>query len=400
MKFYLVGIKGAGMCALANILIDLGYEVNGCDFEKEYFTDKKLNIKIDDITNFKIDNKFTYVIGNAFKNSCYIKYIEHFYDYPEFLEKFFRMSKIAISGTHGKTTTTSFISQLTNKNVNVLCGDGTGIGNKEADYFILEACEYKNHFLNYTNKILLINNIELDHPDFFNNIDEVIISFQKAANNSQIVILNGDCDNCLKIKHYNKITFGTKKENDIIFKYDNELLTIYFYGTKYEINILLGIHNIYNYVSSFIICKLIDTDDDIIIENTKNIKLPNRRQEISYINNAIIVDDYAHHPTEIKMTLNYFKNKYDKKINVLFQPHTFSRTKFFLNEFIESLSIADDVYILDIFSSVRENGKGNILLENTNFKKYDNSILEGIKNSDEIYIFMGAGDVNNLIKNL
>ncbi len=398
MKFYLVGIKGSGMCALANILIDLGYEVSGCDFDKEYFTDKKLNVKIDNIEDFSIAKSYTVIVGNSFKDSKYIKEITNYYDYPEFIEKFFRMKKISISGTHGKTTTTSFISQLTNKDINVLCGDGTGIGVPCSEYLVLEACEYKDTFLNYTNEILLINNIELDHPDYFKSIDSVILSFQKAANNSKIVLINGDCLNCRRIKHYNVITFGKDEFNDIVFDYHNSLLKIYFYGCKVEININLGIHNIYNYVASYIICKLIDTDGNVINQKTKKLKLPTRRQDIYNLGNAIVVDDYAHHPTEIKATLNDLRSKYKRKIIVFFQPHTFSRTNYFRDDFIKSLSIADEVYILDIFSSVRERGYGNLLLENTCFKKFNEDLLHDIHNETNLYVFMGAGDINNLLK--
>lgn len=402
MIFYLVGIKGVGMCSLSSVLVELGHKVIGCDFNNDFFTTNliKEEVIIEEINNITINNEYTYIIGNAFKNSEYVKTIKNtceYYDYPYFIEKFFRMAKISISGTHGKTTTTSFISQLSNKNINILCGDGYGRANREAQYLVLEACEYKNHFLEYTNKILLINNIELDHPDYFKNIEDVIKSFQKAAVNSQIVIVNGDDENCKKIKHYNLITFGMNDYNDIKFNYNKNVVTIAFYGNSYIFDIELGLHNIYNFVASFIICKLIDSDDDYIKNNIINLKLPKRRLEKYIINNTIIYDDYAHHPTEISSTLSYLKNYYnDKKIIVLFQPHTYSRTKVLLNEFIKSLSIADEVYILDVFSSIREQGEGNLLLEQTNFTKYNNDLLKSINNKN-VYIFMGAGDINKLI---
>lgn len=402
MKFYLVGIKGVGMCALANILLELGYFVKGCDFLDNFMTSKLLKkIEVENINNLKYDNKYTYIIGNAFKNSSYIECLDNYncYDYPDFIEKFFRMPKISISGTHGKTTTTSFISQLTNKNINLLCGDGSSKASKQSDYLVLEACEYKDTFLNYTNKILLINNIELDHPDYFKNIDEVITSFQKAAYNSQIVIVNGDDVNCSKIEHYNKIKFGMNDENDIKFIYENNVVTIMFYGNNYTFILDFGLYNIYNFVAAFIICKLLDTDDLYLNEQTKKLFLPQRRLNKYTINKAIIYDDYAHHPTEIKKTLLYLKDTYkDRKIILFFQPHTYSRTKIFLNDFISALSIAHETYILDVFSSIREKGDGNLLLDNSNFNKFDDKILKEIKYTDNIYVFMGAGDINKLIK--
>ncbi|MFI3252264.1 MAG: cyanophycin synthetase [bacterium] len=408
MKYYLVGIKGAGMASLSNILFDLGHEVRGCDFNKVFFTDKKINneIIIDSFDSILIDNDYIYIIGNAYKTHEIRGLVNNCVDYTIFIETFFKMEKIAISGTHGKTTTTSFLSQITNKEANVLSGDGNGKGNKNASYLILEACEYKNHFLNYTNKILLINNIEYDHPDFFNNINEVIMSFQRCANNSEVLVVNGDCTNCLKIKHFNKIRFGMKNYNDIKFLYkqfkSNIVLTIYFYGNKEEIILpILAKHNIYNYVGAFILSKLIDSSDEYILEKSKTISLPSRRQEITKKGNSIIVDDYAHHPTEIKNTLEYLKEYYDDyEVVVLFQPHTYSRTDSFIDDFITSLSIANEVYILDVFSSVRETGEENNLLNKTKFEKFDEKILEEIGIKKKVYVFMGAGDVNNLINQI
>lgn len=411
MKFYLVGIKGAGMCSLSNILYDLGHEIRGCDYSKKFYTDNMINdnVTVDKIDSIYYDNDFTYIIGNAYKISDISKNIKenyNYYDYPEFIENFFRIPKISISGTHGKTTTTSFLSQITNIDVNVLCGDAKGIGNKNAKYMILEACEYQNHFLSYTNKILLINNIEHDHPDFFDSIKEVLDSFQIAANNSNILVINGDCKNCLKIKHLNMITFGQNDYNDIIFKYDisekETKVSIAFYGNNIKIKLpLVSNHNVYNYVGAYIISKLIDTKDDYIKEKSLNIKLPKRRMQTTFYGNSIIIDDYAHHPTEIKSTLTSIKqiyNEYD--VVVLFQPHTYSRTISFKDEFIKSLKIADETYILDVFSSVREQGNGNILLEEKTFKYFDKKILSEIGVNKKVYVFMGAGDINNIIKEI
>ncbi len=410
MKFYFIGIKGAGMCSLSNILYDLSYEIRGSDYCKDYFTSFKLksDIIIDNIDESLISSDFIYIIGNAFKNHTIVDQIKlkgcTYYNYPSFIQEFFNIPKISISGTHGKTTTTSFISQLVNCDINVLCGDGYGRGSVDAKYLLLEACEYKDHFLNYTNKILLINNIEYDHPDYFINLNHVIDSFQKAANNSQILIINGDCSNCNKIKHSNILRFGIKDNNDITFKYsikrNNTLVTINFYQNIIDIELpLLTKHNVYNYVAAYIISKLIDIKDDVLINKSKLLKLPSRRMNIYNYKNSILVDDYAHHPTEIKSTILSLKQLYSNyKIIVFFQPHTYSRTNSLLNNFIESLSLADDVYILDVFSSVREYGNENLLLLNSTFNKFNNEILNDIGFNKEIYIFMGAGDVNNLMK--
>ena len=124
--------------------------------------------------------------------------------YNEFIGNIKNKELLCISGTHGKTTTTSFIYQLANNNVSAIIGDGTGYSNINNKYLAVESCEYQNHFLKYFPKLGIILNMELDHPDFFSNIKDVIKSFQNFANNSEIVLINGDDKNSKKIKHKNK----------------------------------------------------------------------------------------------------------------------------------------------------------------------------------------------------
>jgi UDP-N-acetylmuramate--alanine ligase len=190
MHFYFVGIKGTGMSALANILVDLGYKVSGVDYNKKYFTEATFSqsIVVENFDNYHLDEKYFYIIGNAFKLADITEEIKelgyHFEYYPSFLENFFKMKKIGVSGSHGKTTTTAFAHQLIKEDINVLIGDGTGRGNKDSKYFLFEACEYQNHFLSYTFDYLVILNIDYDHPDFFKNMSEYSFAFQKAALNS------------------------------------------------------------------------------------------------------------------------------------------------------------------------------------------------------------------------
>ena len=178
MKFYLIGIKGAGMSALANILSDLGHTVYGVDYNKKYFTEAtfRSSIVCYSFEEFVLNSDYFYIIGNAFKLSEFsAKIIDGDYCYayyPEFLESFFNMPKIGVCGSHGKTTTTCFASRLISKPINVLVGDGTGRGNLDAKYFLFEACEYQNNFLKFNYEYLVVLNIDYDHPDFFSSPSE------------------------------------------------------------------------------------------------------------------------------------------------------------------------------------------------------------------------------------
>ena len=172
MEFYLVGIKGAAMSSLANILVDLGHSVSGVDYEKKHFTQANLRsfIHIEKFEDVTLDKRYFYIIGNAFKlHELSLKIIKdyNYSYYPDFINNFFNMKKIGISGSHGKTTTTSLIGQMSNKMITTLSGDSCGFGKKDSEYFVFEACEYQNTFLNYDMDYLVILNIDYDHPDFF-----------------------------------------------------------------------------------------------------------------------------------------------------------------------------------------------------------------------------------------
>jgi UDP-N-acetylmuramate-alanine ligase len=117
------------------------------------------------------------------------------------------MKKVGVCGSHGKTTTTFFASQLIDKKINALIGDGSGFGNQESEYLLFEACEYQNNFLKYTYDYLVILNIDYDHPDYFKNANEYLYAFQKAALNTSFLVVNNDDNNCKKIVHKNKILF-------------------------------------------------------------------------------------------------------------------------------------------------------------------------------------------------
>lgn len=418
-KFHLVGIKGTGMTSLASILQDLGYYVTGSDYEEDYFTSKvlkerKIKVLLFDKNNI-VDNT-TYI-----SSSCYLEDNEEikeildknyplFY-YHDFLEYFFKGIRIGVSGSHGKTTTTTFLANFF-PSATYLIGDGTGSGIKDYKYFIYEACEYKNHFLSYSNDYLIINNIDLDHPDFFKTIEDVVSSFQKAANKSKSIIVNGDDENCLKIKHSNVTTFGLKDHNDIRAR----ILQKYNYGYDLEIYIngqekiytyylpFPGLYMIYNFLAAFTTCFLNGLDLDLIQSKLLTFKNAKRRmEEISYYDN-VLIDDYAHHPTEIKALIKAVRQKYPtKKVVVLFQPHTYSRTILLAEDFKNTFIDVDEFYIDHTFTSKRENFNDElekkVLDIFNNGKKFTNNTTEYLKKyRNSVIIFLGAGNINKYIQ--
>ena len=248
MKYYLVGIKGTGMSALAKLLKDQGNEVVGSDVIEHYFTEDSLIEKGITIKNFdenNIDSDYFYIIGNAFNDenievkTIKINQYQYMY-YHDFIGKMLNKKTIACCGTHGKTTTTYFLTRMLDKKCNYIIGDGDGKG-YDNELLVLEACEYKKHFLSYHPELLIINNIELDHTDFYKSIKELINAFQLAANNSKIILANGDDKNVNKIKHSNKITYGFKKNNDIVIKILSTTTKGYYIQVKYQVNYYLHV---------------------------------------------------------------------------------------------------------------------------------------------------------------
>ena len=395
------------MSALANILVDLGHDVSGVDYNKKYFTEAafRKSIKVESFDNYMLNEEYFYIVGNAFKLSDITEKIVElnyqFQYYPQFLETFFTMKKIGIAGSHGKTTTTFFTSQLINNPINALVGDGTGFGNKDAEYFLFEACEYQNHFLNYTYDILVILNIDYDHPDYFKNANEYLYAFQKAALNTTVLLVNNDDLNCKKVVHKNKITFGFNPNSDIVLKILKNNLCITFDTEEYMLPfIFYGKHMAYNLAAAFIVSFLVKSEASEIIKKVNDLKLPLRRfTEYMVKSNLILINDYAHHPTEIKAFILMARNKYPNyKLVVIYQGHTFSRTNAFLEEYVKVLELADEIFIMPIFSSVREEEHDEWLLLNksTKFKKYSRGIKESLLDqSNTIIAFLGAGDIDN-----
>lgn len=417
MKYYLVGIKGTGMSSLACILKDMGNVVTGSDVKEHFFTEKSLdekNITYEEFTD-EVTNEYFYVISSAYdiNNIVVKKIINENYNYMyyhEFIEFFFKKKKIGICGSHGKTTTTKVIAKvLEDKNICYLSGDSSGKGTKNYEYFVLEACEYKNHFLSYTYDYLIMTNIDYDHPDYFKNKDDYLQAFQEVSKKTKCLIANGDDENIKRIKHKNKITYGFNYDNDYVIYSINKYKNGYFISIvnrekEEKLYIpLFGKHNILNVVASYVLVDLLKID----VQFQKKIyefKLPKRRmEEVKYKSN-ILICDYAHHPTEIKALIEAILEKYEKEIIIIFQPHTYSRTLALKEDFRKCFEKAKKLYIMNTFISREQydqNKEREVKKVFSFFDDYDEKVYLSLKKeTNKVILFLGAGTVDKEMEKL
>ena len=420
--YHFVGIKGAGMSSLAQIMHDLGHEVQGSDIEKYVFTEVALKNKGIKILPFSADNiheGMVVIQGNAFPDTHeeIVRAHELKVDvirYHDFLGQVINQyTSVAVTGAHGKTSTTGLLSHVMNgdKKTSFLIGDGTGMGLSGSDYFAFEACEYRRHFLSYHPDYAIMTNIDFDHPDYFKDIDDVASAFQEMANNvKKAVIAWGDDEHLRSLKADVPIYYyGLSKDDDVYA--DNIQITengtqfdVYINGEYYDqfLTPQFGNHNVQNALAVITISYLEKMDVNNIKEALETFSGVKRRFNETFVSKQVLVDDYAHHPREISATIETARKKYpNKDVVAVFQPHTFSRTQAFLDEFADSLSKADHVFLCEIFGSIRENTgeltiqdlinriDGSVLIDENSIdvlEKFDNAVI----------LFMGAGDIQKI----
>ena len=369
MKYYCIGIKGSGMATLAEILFDLGHEVSGYDDYKEHkFTQEGLDkrgIKIyyDSTHDIPKDTIVTY--SKAFSidhpeikrvKSLGLKIIA----YNELLGKLSSEFKtIGVSGTHGKTTTSTMISHVLGetKGCNYFIGDGSGFADRKNELFTLESCEFNRHFLAYHPYYAIVTNIELEHTECYKDIDEIIKTFEEFANKAHYVIACGDDKNVRKMNLKNNVTYyGFDDCNDVVCKN----VTLDENGSKFDVYIkgelyghfdipLFGNHMILNALACITVCNMEGVDTEKIHSLLHTFKNAKRRFKEKKFGSVVTIDDYAHHPTEIRVTIESARQKYpNKEIVAVFLPNTYSRTKALMSDFISALKTADKAYVMDI----------------------------------------------------
>lgn len=427
MKYYFLGIKGAGMSALALILNDLGYQVIGYDDEKEHqFTEDKLiarGIEIFTDNSYTLDKDTIVVRSTAIKeehpeilkaNELELKIVE----YNEMLGKVANMfDLVTVAGCHGKTTTTSLLSHvLTNLGgCNYLIGDGNGYASKENRKFIIEACEYYRHFLVYEPSYAIITNIELDHVDYFKDMQDVIDAYSEYANKTEKMIIACGDDPYTHLLDTNKPIFyyGIAEDNDIVAK-DLEYTSD---GISFDVFVednyyghfdlpFYGKHMVLNSLAVIGVCYYERVDAKELAKHMKTFKGAGRRAEETIIGETIMVDDYAHHPTEVKALIKGMRQKYpDKKIVAVFQPHTYSRTEEFTESLANVLNRADKAYVMDIYPAREKQedypdvSSKNIidLLENGDSIS-DDTWDKLVSDKDSVILFMSPKQITTIME--
>lgn len=356
------------MAALAIMLFDLGKEVMGSDLDRYFFTQDELEKKGIKILSFDPENikeDYTVIIGNAFlddfpevvaaKNKgckCY--------RYHEFLGELLEgYTSIAIAGSHGKTTTTAMVAQMMSKfkNTGYLIGDGEGYLKDDSEYLCIEADEFRRHFLAYRPNYAIINNIEIDHIDYFKDDDDYLAAYQSFVENvKDAVFYWGDDEKCrmLDIK-VPSFSFGLREDNDFVATdiYEDEDGTSFslFFKDNFIYNFHLpfvGRHLLIDALGAISLGVVLCYTPSMIESALMHFESPKRRFKVDEIKDVIFIDDYAHHPTEVKVTLEACRLRYPtRKIVAIFKPHRASRVLYFADEFAKALSIADDVYLLE-----------------------------------------------------
>ena len=391
-KIHMIGIGGVSMSGIAEILVNFGFEVTGSNnVESEttrklqkagikiFIEHKKDNIADQDIVVYsaaiKQDNPE--LIAAAEKN---IPTIER----ADFLGELTRCFKdtITVSGTHGKSTTTSmvslcFLEALKDPSIQVGADIRNINGNYKvgnSEYFIIEACEYVESFLKFSPKSEIILNIDNDHLDYFKNFENIKNAFKKYVEllpDNGLLVVNGDDKNALELINYTNastLTYGITNKNTDFFAvnivFDNDgfpEFDVYskdkFYG-RIKLSIP-GMHNVLNALGCIALCDYYGINYETIKNALLKFTGAIRRFEFKgKVNGASIYDDYGHHPTEIVATAKALMNKKYNKSWVVFQPHTYSRTKNLLEDFAKALLNFDNIIILDIYAAREKNTYG------------------------------------------
>ncbi len=408
------------MSTLACILHDLGNTVSGYDDSKEKkFTEEGLNkrgIKIfNEPHELAKDTIVTY--SRAFKEDhpeiirvkkLGLKVAEYNKLIGKLTKKF---NTIGVSGTHGKTTTSFMLTEVFEKTVgcNYFVGDGTGFANPENENFILEADEFNKHFLAYHPTTAVITNIELDHVESYDGLKDIIRSFRTYGNRAKKIIACGDDKNIRSIKFKTRPEYyGFKSNNhliarNIILGEEGSSFDVYYKGEYYDHYDLkiYGEHMILNALATILVSMKYNVNKKDIKKSLESYKGAKRRFKEEKINNKIIIDDYAHHPTEITATIKAAKQKYpNKEVIAIFLPNTYSRTEALLDDFVDSLNTADKAYIMDIYSDREKQSDYPNVSSDSLIKRVPNaekieikSVKKLLNHSSAVYCFMSCTSI-------
>ena len=413
---HFIGIGGISMSGLAALMLSKGYTISGSDRKASPITDhlKELGITVyEDHDPAQIEDADLVVYTDAIQmdNPEYLAAIAKKIDVVDratFLGavmKNFHVS-IAVSGTHGKTTTTSMIATaikdepisptiMVGGNLGEISGNvriGTG------DFFLTEACEYRANVLKYFPSTAIILNIDEDHLDFFDNIDHILETFRAYAGNlgeDDLLILNKDDDYAYSMKDATKsriVTFSHKGEAD--YEARNLVIDPHTGRPHYDLYIrgkkiapiqlqVMGLHNVSNSLAAISACVENNIPVEDAIKGVLSYHGVGRRLEFKgEVDGIRVIDDYAHHPTEIASTLHALKPTVKNRLICIFQPHTYTRTKLLLDSFSHSFKESDMTIIADIYAA-REKDYGDI---------HSKTLVEAVKANHDQAIYIGEQD--------
>ncbi len=437
---HFIGIGGISMSGLAEILLEEGFTISGSDAKQSALTDslaqkgatiyigqKASNLSIRPAlvvytAAIREDNEeFKAAVDAGIPMLSRAELLGQIMDNYE--------KSIAVAGTHGKTTTTSMISQIllvakadpTISVGGILEAIGGNIRVGGSEVFITEACEYTNSFLHFHPKYSIITSVEAEHLDFFKDIDDIRRSFHVFAGNTAhdgVLIINGQIaalDQITNNLSCSVTTYGLCENDDFYAKnitYNDHACGTYTLMHKTEdlgtVSLSVpGRHNVSNSLAAIALCLNLGLPLDVIKKGLLQFGGTKRRFEYKGTKNGItVIDDYAHHPTEVAATLTAARNYPHGRIICVFQPHTYSRTKAFLSDFARVLSMADIVVLADIYAAREKNTIGisskDLLAELQkngqesyyfpSFDEIEKFLSEKCINND-LLITMGAGDV-------
>ncbi|MDD6190968.1 MAG: UDP-N-acetylmuramate--L-alanine ligase [Firmicutes bacterium] len=440
-NIHCIGIGGIGLSGVAEIFLSRGYKVTGSDMRESDITDALMAEGADIYLGHRARNVegadlvvYTVAVGDdnpelARARELGIPAITRAQALGALMDEY--ENSIAISGTHGKTTTTSMVSLIlkdAKKEPTILVGgnlDEIG-GNSyigEHKYFVTEACEYRDSFLELRPSIEIILNIDSDHLDYFKDINHIAESFEKFARmvpeQGTVIAYDGNAFVRSVIDGLpNAVTFGLNESSDY---YATDISFTQEGMPQFDVNVrgekicrvslsVPGEHNILNALAAFACCHILGVEDDVIAGTLSRFKGTHRRFDVlgKTSDNIRIIDDYAHHPTEIKATLSAVKNMKHNNLWCIFQPHTYTRTLALMDEFAESFDEADKVVLAEIYAAreknvykissknlmnkIREKGTDT---EVYYFKEFED-IAQFVYNnaeSGDLVLTMGAGDV-------
>ena len=430
-NIFFVGINGIGMSGLAQVMKTLNYNVSGSDLSKSYLSEKMENQGINIFSKHEsknINDVDTLVVSTAIgeDNPEYRKAKEigtTIIKRGELLANLLnKKTGIAVAGTHGKTTTSSMLSTvLLEKDPTVVVGGivpaiGSNARCGQSEYFVAEADESDNSFLFMEPKYSVVTNIEEDHLEKHGCLANIKKSFETFINQtSREALVCEDCPNCDVILRNPKVkTYSLINKNAFLYadniKVENKktYFDIYIAG-KFEGQFVLSIpgqHNVYNALPVIYLALEFGVSKDSIKESLLNFTGAKRRYDILLDREDIkVIDDYGHHPTEIKATLQGARSIENKKITVIFQPHRFSRVKFLLEQFEGAFDNADELILMPVFSAGEKDEFGitiedllkKINHRNSKLVSSDEELESDILNRNEprVYIFMGAGSISS-----